>query len=67
MPYQTRTVYGDRIGLYYTGDFGAKGLILFSGKHRVCCPSQGGLKTLLRAAAARTIDDLPIGVVRLRR
>jgi len=67
MPYQTRTVYGDRIGLYYTGDFGAKGLILFSGKHRVGCPSQGGLKTLLRAAAARTIDDLPIGVVRLRR
>ena len=27
MPYQTQTVFGDRIGMYYTGDFGAKGLI----------------------------------------
>jgi hypothetical protein len=25
--YQTQTVFGDRIGMYYTGDFGAKGLI----------------------------------------
>jgi hypothetical protein len=27
MQYQVNTVYGDRIGLYYAGDFGAKGLI----------------------------------------
>jgi hypothetical protein len=57
MPYQVHTVYGDRIGLYYTGDFGAKGLIYSAGDTEWSVPRKAdNYLALLPLISSRSIS-----------
>ena len=57
MPYQVHMVYGDRIGVYYTGDFGAKRLIYSTGDTEWSVPRKAdNYLALLPLISSRSIS-----------